>query len=202
MDPYGVFDALPEPRSSEPLFRRIDMLKIGILLGDDIGLEVVPEAVKVMKAAARKAGARGRVERAPDRAPGPRAARAHHAPADGRGAGEDRWLPVRPDRPRLVSAQRSDLDHAAAAQAPRPLRQHQAGQVLSEHPVGAQERGHRVPARGDRRHAVLGYRRRGRRRVPPERRDHDRRRASSPARARAASRARRSRSRARARARP
>jgi 3-isopropylmalate dehydrogenase len=32
------------------------MLKIGILLGDDIGLEVVPEAVKVMKAAAGKAG--------------------------------------------------------------------------------------------------------------------------------------------------
>ena len=30
------------------------MLKIGILLGDDIGLEVVPEAVKVMKAAARR----------------------------------------------------------------------------------------------------------------------------------------------------
>jgi len=29
-------------------------LKIGILLGDDIGLEVVPEAVKVMKAAAAK----------------------------------------------------------------------------------------------------------------------------------------------------
>ena len=32
------------------------MLKIGILLGDDIGLEVVPEAVKVMKAAAGKVG--------------------------------------------------------------------------------------------------------------------------------------------------
>lgn len=32
------------------------MLKIGILLGDDIGLEVVPEAVKVMKAAAAKHG--------------------------------------------------------------------------------------------------------------------------------------------------
>jgi 3-isopropylmalate dehydrogenase len=31
-------------------------LKIGILEGDDIGLEVVPEAVKVMRAAARKAG--------------------------------------------------------------------------------------------------------------------------------------------------
>ena len=32
------------------------MLKIGILAGDDIGLEVVPEAVKVMKAAAKNAG--------------------------------------------------------------------------------------------------------------------------------------------------
>ncbi len=31
-------------------------MKIGILLGDDIGLEVVPEAVKVMKAAAAKVG--------------------------------------------------------------------------------------------------------------------------------------------------
>ena len=30
------------------------MLKIGILLGDDIGLEVVPEAVKVMRAAAAR----------------------------------------------------------------------------------------------------------------------------------------------------
>ncbi|HSQ05796.1 MAG TPA: isocitrate/isopropylmalate family dehydrogenase [Burkholderiales bacterium] len=33
------------------------MLKIGVLLGDDIGLEVVPEAVKVMKAAAARSGA-------------------------------------------------------------------------------------------------------------------------------------------------
>jgi 3-isopropylmalate dehydrogenase len=32
------------------------VLKIGVLLGDDIGLEVVPEAVKVMKAAAKKVG--------------------------------------------------------------------------------------------------------------------------------------------------
>ena len=32
------------------------MLRIGILLGDDIGLEVVPEAVKVIKAAAAKTG--------------------------------------------------------------------------------------------------------------------------------------------------
>ena len=31
-------------------------MKIGIMLGDDIGLEVVPEAVKVMKAAASRAG--------------------------------------------------------------------------------------------------------------------------------------------------
>jgi 3-isopropylmalate dehydrogenase len=32
------------------------MLTIGVLLGDDIGLEVVPEAVKVMKAAAARTG--------------------------------------------------------------------------------------------------------------------------------------------------
>ena len=32
------------------------MLNIGVLLGDDIGLEVVPEAVKVMKAAAARCG--------------------------------------------------------------------------------------------------------------------------------------------------
>jgi len=32
------------------------MYKIGILEGDDIGLEVVPECVKVMKVAAAKAG--------------------------------------------------------------------------------------------------------------------------------------------------
>ena len=29
-------------------------LQIGILLGDDIGLEVVPETIKVMRAAAKK----------------------------------------------------------------------------------------------------------------------------------------------------
>ena len=29
-------------------------VKIGILLGDDIGLEVVPECIKVMKAAAAR----------------------------------------------------------------------------------------------------------------------------------------------------
>ena len=32
------------------------MYKLGILEGDDIGLEVVPECVKVMKTAAAKAG--------------------------------------------------------------------------------------------------------------------------------------------------
>ena len=31
-------------------------LQIGILEGDDIGLEVVPETIKVMKAAAQKCG--------------------------------------------------------------------------------------------------------------------------------------------------
>ena len=33
-------------------------LQIGILLGDDIGLEVVPESVKVMKSAADKVSAK------------------------------------------------------------------------------------------------------------------------------------------------
>ena len=33
-------------------------MKIGILLGDDIGREVVPECVKVMKAAASRSGLR------------------------------------------------------------------------------------------------------------------------------------------------
>ncbi len=32
------------------------MLKIGVMLGDDIGLEVVPETVKVMQAAAARVG--------------------------------------------------------------------------------------------------------------------------------------------------
>ena len=39
-----------------PLEEGNAMLKIGVLLGDDIGLEVVPEAVKAMKAAAKKTG--------------------------------------------------------------------------------------------------------------------------------------------------
>ena len=34
----------------------MSQIKIGVLLGDDIGLEVIPVAVKVMDAAARKAG--------------------------------------------------------------------------------------------------------------------------------------------------
>ena len=37
-------------------FKENAVLKIGVLLGDDIGLEVVPEAVKCMKAAAAKTG--------------------------------------------------------------------------------------------------------------------------------------------------
>jgi 3-isopropylmalate dehydrogenase len=36
----------------------VTSFRVGILLGDDIGLEVVPEAVKVMQAAATKTGAR------------------------------------------------------------------------------------------------------------------------------------------------
>ncbi len=34
----------------------MSLIKIGVLLGDDIGLEVIPVAVKVMDAAASKVG--------------------------------------------------------------------------------------------------------------------------------------------------
>ena len=65
------------------------MLKIGILLGDDIGLEVVPECVKVMKAAAAKTGLEVRMAAAADRAQAAmRAARPHHAASHGRRAGK------------------------------------------------------------------------------------------------------------------
>jgi 3-isopropylmalate dehydrogenase len=40
-------------------------LRIGILLGDDIGLEVVPECVKVMKAAAAREASRSNGRRLP-----------------------------------------------------------------------------------------------------------------------------------------
>jgi isocitrate/isopropylmalate dehydrogenase len=39
-----------------PAIRGAQHLKIGILPGDDIGLEVVPECVKVMRAAAARSG--------------------------------------------------------------------------------------------------------------------------------------------------
>src|ERR1041385_8588587 len=44
------------PRESGARDKGIDTLKIAFMCGDDIGLEVVPEAVKVMKAAAAKTG--------------------------------------------------------------------------------------------------------------------------------------------------
>lgn len=44
------------PQNSVGLIKENGVLKIGVLLGDDIGLEVVPEAVKCMKAAAAKTG--------------------------------------------------------------------------------------------------------------------------------------------------
>ena len=47
--------------------KEVAKLKIGILLGDDIGLEVVPECVKVMKAAAAKTGLADRMASAADR---------------------------------------------------------------------------------------------------------------------------------------
>src|SRR5262245_24664066 len=73
------------------------------------------------------------------------------------------------DRTRRLSSQRSDLGDAAVAQALSALRQHQAGEVLSQYQVDPQGCGHRFSVRGERGHDVeqRGYR--GRRRIPPER---------------------------------
>ena len=111
----------------------------------------------------REGRARHRMAGPADRPRGPRAARPHDAGVHGERARENRRLDLRPDRPRRLSAQRSDVDHAAAAQALRALREREAGQVVRERQIAAQGRRHRLPARSDRRHAVFGHGRRGRR---------------------------------------
>jgi isocitrate/isopropylmalate dehydrogenase len=58
-DYYTGPNASADPRTRSSLEEQGIMnraLKIGILEGDDIGLEVVPETIKVMKAAAAKTG--------------------------------------------------------------------------------------------------------------------------------------------------
>ena len=91
------------------------MLKIGFMLGDDIGLEVVPETVKVMSAAAVEAGLEIEWREFPLGKRG-HELHGHTMPeVTVEALAGDRWLHHRPDRPQRLSAQRPDLDHAAAS---------------------------------------------------------------------------------------
>ena len=91
-------------------------MKIGILLGDDIGLEVVPECVKVMKAAASRSGL------AIDWRPLPIGKRGHEEhgdtlpPMTEQALREPRRLGFGADRARRLSAQRPHLGDAADSQ--------------------------------------------------------------------------------------
>ena len=80
-------------------------LRIGILLGDDIGLEVVPESVKVMKAAAAKTGVAIEWQ---DLAIGKRGHELHghtFPKSTIEGLGSDARMAAGPDRPQCLSAQ-------------------------------------------------------------------------------------------------
>ena len=143
-----------------------------ILLGDDIGLEVVPESVKVMKAAAAKTGL---------------AIEWHELPIGKAGheqhgntlpkITEDtlhtaRRLDHGPDRAQRLSARRHDLGDAAGAQEIRSVHGAPPRAVASDHSLGAQERRHRLLPRTDRGHALFRDRGGGPAGVPAERRHH------------------------------
>ncbi len=154
--------------------RDMRQLKIGILLGDDIGLEVVPECVKVMKAAAAKTG----LDIEWHELPIGKAGHEQHGNTLPKITEEtlhtlDGWImgPIghnaypRGDMTWVMPPVRKKFDLFTAL---RPVA------VASDHPVGAQERRHRVLPRTDRRHALFRDRGRGPARVPAERRHHHR----------------------------
>ena len=147
-------------------------LKIGILLGDDIGLEVVPEAVKVMKAAAAKTGLAIEWHELPIG----KAGHEQHGNTLPKITEEtlhtlDGWImgPIghnaypRGDMTWVMPPVRKKFDLFTAL---RPALSHPTI------PVGAQERRHRVLPRTDRGHALFRDRGRGPARVPAERRHH------------------------------
>ena len=121
-------------------------MKIGVLLGDDIGHEVVPECVKVMKAAASRTGL------AVDWQPLPIGKHGHEQhgntlPACDRGGVVGaRRLGHGADRACRLSAQRPNLGHAAGAQEIRTVCGGTAVALLSEHRLDPQGRGHRLRA--------------------------------------------------------
>ncbi len=130
------------------------MLKIGILEGDDIGLEVVPEAVKVMKAAAAKTGLQ--VEWIP--LPLGRKAHETHGHTMPDVTVEalksvDGWL-------------QGPIGHNAYPRHDPPWINPPLRKRFEL--FGAQGRGHCLSARSNRRHAVVERRVRGQRRIPSQ----------------------------------
>ena len=171
------------------------MLKIGILPGDDIGLEVVPEAVKVMKAAAEKTALEIDWRALPI---GRRAHETHGHTLPPETVGTLKtlhgWLlgPIghsaypRNDPTWVAPPLRKMFELYASV---KPVK------IVSEHPLASGERGHRFRARSERRArardtVVAGYGE-----YHAERRDFHRNARSSPAPAPIAWRARHSRSR-------
>ena len=158
-------------------------LKIGILLGDDIGHEVVPECVKVMKAAAARAGLDIEWHELPIGKHG------HEQHGDTLPAITetalwklDGWImgPIghaaypRNDPTWVMPAVRKKFELFAAV---RPSRSY------PEHQLDPQRRRYRLRARTHRGHALFGNGGGGRGGIPAERRHHHRACASSRARA-------------------
>ena len=115
---------------------------------------------------------RDRLAAAADRQARARAARQHAAGRDRDGAAQARRLDHGADRPRRLSAQRSDLGDAGGAQEVRAVRRRAAVALVPERRLDPQGRRHRVRARAHRRHALFGDRGGGRAGVPSERRHH------------------------------
>ena len=157
-------------------------LKIGILLGDDIGPEVVPECVKVMQAAAAQErleiewrplpiGKRGHEEHG------------HTLPSvTEQGLRELRWVDHGTDRACRLSPGRCHLGHAAGAQTIRSFRRGAAVALPCRHSLHPQERGHRIPARAHGGNALFRDGRRRPPRIPPQRRHHGRNAGDHPQR--------------------
>ena len=133
------------------------MLKIGILLGDDIGLEVVPEAVKIMKAAAARTGV---------------AIEWHPLPIGrlGHESHGHTFPQVTQDAlPQLHGWLQGPMGHSAYPRNDPTWANPPTRKRYDLFALAAQRRRHRVSARDHRGHDALGHRLRRCRRVPSER---------------------------------
>ncbi len=122
------------------------MLKIGYMLGDDIGLEVVPETVKVMRAAALEVGLDLDWREFPLGRKGhelhghtlPEVTVAGLRETDGFITGPIGHNAYPRNDPTWIMPPRT--------QEVRHVREREAGEVVRERRVRSQERGHRLPA--------------------------------------------------------